>query len=122
MGAIMAVGVASRTAKPVGTLRQRVREEGYSYARRPLIEDAASDFRPTHHDRIGMTLGMLHMAPFRSARARSKTRRSAAVIGGLIAATMMTLFVVRRSYPNWAAASSAKPSARQEIEATRLPR
>ena len=93
MGAIMAVGVGVSNGNLLITFANEKREEGMG----PLeaaIEAGRTRLRPIIMTALAMILGMLPMALSSSQNAPL----GRAVIGGLMAATLMTLFVVPAIY------------------------
>ncbi len=97
MGAIMAVGVGVANGNLLITFANELREEGYS----PLaaaIEAGRIRFRPIIMTALAMILGMLPMALSLGSGSEQNAPLGRAVIGGLMAATMMTLFVVPAVY------------------------
>jgi multidrug efflux pump subunit AcrB len=97
MGAIMAVGVGVANGNLLITFANELREEGKS----PLesaIEAGRIRFRPIIMTALAMVLGMLPMALALGSGSEQNAPLGRAVIGGLIAATLMTLFVVPAIY------------------------
>src|ERR1700745_3711258 len=97
MGAIMAVGVGVANGNLLITFANELREEGKS----PLesaIEAGRIRFRPIIRTALAMVLGMLPMALALGSGSEQNAPLGRAVIGGLIAATLMTLFVVPAVY------------------------
>src|SRR3984957_3384443 len=93
MGAIMAVGVGVSNGNLLITFANEMREEGMG----PLeaaIEAGRTRLRPIIMTALAMILGMLPMALSSSQNAPL----GRAVIGGLMAATLMTLFIVPAIY------------------------
>jgi CzcA family heavy metal efflux pump len=120
MGAIMAVGVGVANGNLLIVFANELREEGYS----PLaaaIEAGRIRFRPIIMTALAMILGMLPMALSLGAGAEQNAPLGRAVIGGLIAATMMTLFVVPAVYSIFSRSLIGKHQRDAEIEALTLP-
>src|SRR5260370_7058013 len=93
----MAVGVGGANGNLLMVFANELREEGYS----PLaaaIEAGRIRFRPIIMTALAMILGMLPMALSLGSGSEQNAPLGRAVIGGLIAATMMTLFVHPHSY------------------------
>ncbi|HVO27172.1 MAG TPA: efflux RND transporter permease subunit [Candidatus Margulisiibacteriota bacterium] len=97
MGAIMAVGVAVANGNLLITFANELREEGYS-PMAAAIEAARIRLRPIIMTALAMILGMLPMALALGAGADQNAPLGRAVIGGLIMATLTTLFVVPAVY------------------------
>jgi len=97
MGAIMAVGVAVANGNLLITFANELREEGYSPVA-AAIEAGRIRLRPIIMTALAMILGMLPMALALGAGADQNAPLGRAVIGGLIAATLTTLFVVPAVY------------------------
>jgi CzcA family heavy metal efflux pump len=97
MGAIMAVGVAVANGNLLITFANELREDGYSPAA-AAIEAARVRLRPIVMTALAMILGMLPMALALGAGADQNAPLGRAVIGGLIMATLTTLFVVPAVY------------------------
>ena len=120
MGAIMAVGVGVANANLLITFANELREEGYS----PLaaaIEAGRIRFRPIIMTALAMILGMLPMALSLGSGSEQNAPLGRAVIGGLFAATMMTLFVVPAVYSIFSRSLVGKHQRDAEIEAINLP-
>jgi multidrug efflux pump subunit AcrB len=97
MGAIMAVGVAVANGNLLITFANELREEGYSPVA-AAIEAGRIRLRPILMTALAMILGMLPMALALGAGADQNAPLGRAVIGGLIMATLTTLFVVPAVY------------------------
>ncbi len=120
MGAIMAVGVGVANGNLLITFANELREEGYS----PLaaaIEAGRIRFRPIIMTALAMILGMLPMALSLGSGSEQNAPLGRAVIGGLMAATMMTLFVVPAVYSIFGRDVIGKHQRDAEIEAINLP-
>jgi CzcA family heavy metal efflux pump len=120
MGAIMAVGVGVANGNLLITFANELREEGYS----PLaaaIEAGRIRFRPIIMTALAMILGMLPMALSLGAGSEMNAPLGRAVIGGLFAATLMTLFVVPAVYSIFSRDVIGKHQRDAEIEAINLP-
>ncbi len=120
MGAIMAVGVGVANGNLLITFANELREEGYS----PLaaaIEAGRIRFRPIIMTALAMILGMLPMALSLGSGSEQNAPLGRAVIGGLMAATMMTLFVVPAVYSIFGRDVIGKKQRDAEIEAVNLP-
>ncbi len=97
MGTIMAVGVGVANGNLLITFANEMREEGRdSFA--AAIEAGSIRLRPIIMTALAMILGMLPMALGLGAGSSQNAPLGRAVIGGLIAATLMTLFVVPAIY------------------------
>ena len=97
MGAIMAVGVGVANANLLITFANDLREEGHD-SLSAALEGARTRFRPIVMTALAMILGMLPMALGLGEGAEQNAPLGQAVIGGLAAATAMTLFVVPAAY------------------------
>ena len=97
MGAIMAVGVGVANGNLVITFANDLRDKGYG-AVEAAIAAGAQRMRPVIMTALAMILGMLPMATAMGAGGEQNAPLGRAVIGGLIAATAMTLFVVPTVY------------------------
>ena len=120
MGAIMAVGVGVANGNLLITFANELREDGYS----PLaaaIEAGRIRFRPIIMTALAMILGMLPMALSLGSGSEQNAPLGRAVIGGLFAATMMTLFVVPAVYSIFSRSLVGKHQRDSEIEAITLP-
>jgi len=120
MGAIMAVGVGVANGNLLITFANELREDGYS----PLaaaIEAGRIRFRPIIMTALAMILGMLPMALSLGSGSEQNAPLGRAVIGGLLAATMMTLFVVPAVYSIFGRSLIGKHQRDMEIEAITLP-
>ncbi len=120
MGAIMAVGVGVANGNLLITFANELREEGYS----PLtaaIQAGRIRFRPIIMTALAMILGMLPMALAMGSGSEQNAPLGRAVIGGLMAATLMTLFVVPAVYSIFGRSLIGKHQRDAEIEAIGLP-
>jgi len=97
MGAIMAVGVGVANGNLLITFANEMREEGMGPVE-AAIEAGHVRFRPIVMTALAMILGMLPMALALGEGSEQNAPLGRAVIGGLFAATMMTLFVVPAVY------------------------
>jgi multidrug efflux pump subunit AcrB len=97
MGAIMAVGVGVANGNLLITFANDLREEGYD-APSAALEAGRIRLRPILMTALAMILGMLPMALALGEGAELNAPLGRAVIGGLVAATLMTLFVVPAAY------------------------
>jgi len=97
MGTVMAVGVAVANGNLLITFANDLREEGYD-ATRAAIEAARIRLRPVVMTALAMILGMLPMALALGEGGEQNAPLGRAVIGGLVAATVTTLFVVPTVY------------------------
>jgi len=120
MGAIMAVGVSVANANLLIVFANELREEGYSPVA-AAIEAGRIRFRPIIMTALAMILGMLPMALSLGSGSEQNAPLGRAVIGGLLAATMMTLFVVPAVYSIFSRSLIGKHQRDAEIEAITLP-
>jgi CzcA family heavy metal efflux pump len=120
MGAIMAVGVGVANGNLLIVFANELREEGYSPVA-AAIEAGRIRFRPIIMTALAMILGMLPMALSLGAGSEQNAPLGRAVIGGLVAATMMTLFVVPAVYSIFSRSLIGKHQRDLEIEAITLP-
>jgi multidrug efflux pump subunit AcrB len=97
MGAVMAVGVGVANGNLVITFANDLREEGHS-AVSAAIEAGRIRLRPVLMTALAMLLGMLPTALALGEAGEQNAPLGLALIGGLIAATLMTLFVVPTVY------------------------
>jgi multidrug efflux pump subunit AcrB len=93
IGSIMAVGVAVANAILLVTFAERVRLHG-AEARESALEGAVSRLRPIMMTSAAMFAGMLPMALGLGEGGDQSAPLGRAVIGGLIAATLATLFIL----------------------------
>jgi len=120
MGAIMAVGVGVANGNLLIVFANELREEGYSPVA-AAIEAGRIRFRPIIMTALAMILGMLPMALSLGAGSEQNAPLGRAVIGGLLAATTMTLFVVPTVYSIFSRSLIGKHQRDLEIEAITLP-
>jgi multidrug efflux pump subunit AcrB len=97
MGTIMAVGVGVANGNLLITFADDLRSQGKE-AMEAAIEAATVRMRPVLMTALAMILGMLPMSLALGAGGEQNAPLGRAVIGGLIAATAMTLFVVPTVY------------------------
>jgi len=93
IGAIMAVGVAMANAILLVTFAESRRRSG-EHAAEAVVEGAASRLRPILMTTCAMMAGMLPMALAWGESGQQNAPLGRAVIGGLAAATLSTLFVL----------------------------
>jgi multidrug efflux pump subunit AcrB len=120
MGSIMAVGVAVANGNLLITFANELREEGYGPVE-AAIEAGRIRLRPILMTALAMILGMLPMALALGEGAELNAPLGRAVIGGLIAATAMTLFVVPAVYSIFSRTLKGKKERDAEIAAVSLP-
>jgi multidrug efflux pump subunit AcrB len=94
MGAIMAVGVATTNGNLLITFANEYMEREGSSPMAAAIEAGAARLRPVLMTALAMILGMLPMSLALGAGGSQNAPLGRAVIGGLIAATFMTLLVI----------------------------
>jgi multidrug efflux pump subunit AcrB len=110
IGAIMAIGVAMANAILLVTFAETQRQQGLS-ARDAAIEGATSRLRAILMTSCAMIAGMLPMALGLGEAGQQNAPLGRAVIGGLIAATFATLFVLPSLFSMFQnRVSSASPS------------
>src|SRR5712671_1413872 len=120
MGAIMAVGVGVANGNLLITFANELREDGFSPSA-AAIEAGRIRFRPIIMTAMAMILGMLPMALSLGSGSEQNAPLGRAVIGGLVAATLMTLFVVPAVYSIFSRNLIGKNQRDAEIEAITLP-
>ncbi len=120
MGAIMAIGVAVANGNLLITFANELREEGYGPVE-AAIEAGRIRLRPILMTALAMILGMLPMALALGQGSELNAPLGRAVIGGLIAATAMTLFVVPAVYSILSRTLKGKKERDAEIAAVTLP-
>jgi multidrug efflux pump subunit AcrB len=103
MGAIMAVGVGVANGNLLITFANELREEGGEAVDpvRAALEAGHIRFRPIIMTALAMILGMLPLALGLGKGGEQNAPLGRAVIGGLIFATAMTLFVVPTIYSSF---------------------
>ena len=97
MGAIMAVGVGVANGNLLIIFANDLREEGRDVTT-AAIEAGVTRLRPILMTALAMVLGMLPMALALGEGSEQSAPLGRAVIGGLLVATIMTLFVVPTVY------------------------
>lgn len=120
MGAIMAVGVGVANGNLLITFANDLREEGASAVDAALTA-ARVRLRPILMTALAMILGMLPMALGLGTGSELNAPLGRAVIGGLIGATVMTLFVVPATYSIFDRKLKTKRERDAEIDAVTLP-
>ena len=120
MGAIMAIGVAVANGNLLITFANELREEGYGPVE-AAIEAGRIRLRPILMTALAMILGMLPMALAIGQGSELNAPLGRAVIGGLIAATGMTLFVVPAVYSIFSRTLKGKKERDLEIEQVTMP-
>jgi multidrug efflux pump subunit AcrB len=122
MGAVMAVGVGVANGNLLITFANEMREERTGLG--PIeaaIEAGHVRFRPIIMTALAMILGMLPMALALGTGSEQNAPLGRAVIGGLFAATLMTLFVVPAVYSIFGRELIGKKQRDARIDAVRLP-
>jgi len=94
MGAIMAIGVAVANAILLVTFAERSRREDWAEATDAAVRGAKGRLRPILMTSCAMTAGMVPMALGWGDGGEQTAPLGRAVIGGLVAATLATLFVL----------------------------
>jgi multidrug efflux pump subunit AcrB len=94
MGTIMAVGVATTNSNLLITFANEQMEKEGSDPLTAAIEAGAARLRPVLMTALAMIIGMLPMSLALGAGGEQNAPLGRAVIGGLIAATFMTLIVI----------------------------
>jgi len=120
MGAVMAVGVGVANGNLVVIFANELREQGYTPTA-AAIEAARTRLRPVLMTALAMVLGMLPMALALGKGGEQNAPLGRAVIGGLLVATMMTLFVVPAVYSTFSGHFKGKHQRDAELEAVTLP-
>ena len=120
MGAVMAVGVGVANGNLVVIFANELREQGYTPTA-AAIESARTRLRPVIMTALAMVLGMLPMALALGEGGEQNAPLGRAVIGGLLVATLMTLFVVPAVYATLSGEVKGKHERDAEIEAVTLP-
>jgi multidrug efflux pump subunit AcrB len=108
MGAIMAVGVATTNGNLLITFANEHMEKEGSDPLTAAIEAGAARLRPVLMTALAMILGMLPMSLALGAGGAQNAPLGRAVIGGLIAATFMTLIVIPIVYSLFGGARVSK--------------
>jgi multidrug efflux pump subunit AcrB len=120
MGTIMAVGVGVANGNLLITFANELREEGHSPVA-SAIEAGRIRFRPIIMTALAMILGMLPMALALGEGSEQNAPLGRAVIGGLFAATLMTLFVVPAVYSIFSRSLVGKHQRDAKISAIGMP-
>ena len=120
MGAIMAVGVGVANGNLLITFANEMREEGMGPIE-AAIEAGHVRFRPIIMTALAMILGMLPMALALGEGSEQNAPLGRAVIGGLFAATLMTLFVVPAVYSIFSRTLITKKQRDERIQAIAEP-
>ncbi|MBF6560094.1 MAG: efflux RND transporter permease subunit [Candidatus Binataceae bacterium] len=120
MGAVMAVGVGVANGNLVVIFANELREQGYTPTA-AAIESARTRLRPVIMTALAMVLGMLPMALALGEGGEQNAPLGRAVIGGLLVATLMTLFVVPAVYATLSGEVKGKHERDAELEAVTLP-
>jgi multidrug efflux pump subunit AcrB len=94
MGSIMAIGVAVANAILLVTFAERARRDQTPDARRAAVEGGVARLRPILMTSCAMTAGMIPLALGWGEGGEQTAPLGRAVVGGLVAATLATLFVL----------------------------
>ena len=108
MGAIMGVGVATANSILLVTFANDVRHEGRD-ARAAALEAGHTRLRPVLMTALAMIIGMLPMSLGLGEGGEQNAPLGRAVIGGLLFATLATLFLVPSCTPPCASADPTRP-------------
>ena len=108
MGSIMAVGVATTNGNLLITFANEQMEKEGADPLSAAIAAGAARLRPVLMTALAMILGMLPMSLALGAGGEQNAPLGRAVIGGLIAATFMTLIVIPLAYSWFAGARVSK--------------
>ncbi|MFZ0887045.1 MAG: efflux RND transporter permease subunit [Candidatus Binataceae bacterium] len=120
MGAIMAIGVGVANGNLLITFANDLREEGHNAVEAAIMAGRVR-LRPILMTALAMVLGMLPMALGLGSGSELNAPLGRAVIGGLIGATAMTLFVVPTVYSIFTGHLKTKRERDTEIEIVTLP-
>jgi multidrug efflux pump subunit AcrB len=120
MGAIMAVGVGVANGNLLITFANEMREENMGPTE-AAIEAGSIRFRPIIMTALAMILGMLPMALALGSGSEQNAPLGRAVIGGLFAATLMTLFTVPAVYSIFSRKLIGKHQRDARINAVSMP-
>jgi multidrug efflux pump subunit AcrB len=120
MGAIMAVGVGVANGNLLITFANELREEGRDSVQ-AAIEAGAIRFRPIIMTALAMILGMLPMALALGSGSEMNAPLGRAVIGGLLVATLMTLFTVPAVYAIFSRTLVTKRQRDERVDTIRTP-
>jgi multidrug efflux pump subunit AcrB len=120
MGAIMAVGVGVANSNLLITFANDLREEGRNSVE-AAIEAGTIRFRPIIMTALAMILGMLPMALALGSGSEMNAPLGRAVIGGLLVATLMTLFTVPAVYSIFSRTLVTKRERDARVDAIRTP-
>jgi multidrug efflux pump subunit AcrB len=120
MGAIMAIGVGVANGNLIVIFANELREQGYTPVA-AAIEAGRTRLRPVVMTALAMILGMLPMALALGEGGEQNAPLGRAVIGGLVIATLMTLFVVPAVYSILGRNAKGKHQRDAEIAAVTMP-
>ncbi|GAA4370847.1 efflux RND transporter permease subunit [Hymenobacter saemangeumensis] len=113
IGIIMLIGLVTKNGiLIVEFANQRVEKDGLDYMT-GLIEGATARFRPILMTSLSAILGILPIAIATGAGALSRRAMGIGVVGGLVFATGLTLYVIPVMYSYFATARKHKNSAQQ---------
>ena len=108
IGIIMLVGLVTKNGILIVEFANQSVEKGADYMT-GLIEGAAARFRPILMTSLCAVLGILPIALAHGAGALGRRAMGIGVVGGLLFATGLTLFVVPVMYSYFASAKNHKP-------------
>ena len=94
MGSIMAVGIATSNSILLVSFANDIRVERGGTAREAVVESAKTRLRPVLMTALAMIIGMFPMALAMGEAGEQNAPLGRAVIGGLVLATVVTLFAV----------------------------
>jgi multidrug efflux pump subunit AcrB len=120
MGAIMAVGVGVANGNLLIVFANDLREEGRDGVA-AAIEAGATRLRPILMTALAMVLGMLPMALAFGEGSEQSAPLGRAVIGGLVLATLMTVFVIPAVYSVFSVHLKGRRERDAEIASVTMP-
>lgn len=97
IGIIMLIGLVSKNGILIVEFANQRRESGLSL-REAIIDASVSRFRPILMTSLSTVLGILPMAMATGAGAESRIAMGTAVVGGMVCATFLTLFIIPAIY------------------------
>ncbi len=115
IGIIMLIGLVAKNGILIVEFANQRKEQGLS--RLEAIKDAAAArFRPILMTSLSTTLGVLPIALALGAGSESRVSMGIAVIGGLLFATLLTLFVIPAIYSYLSSKISGKKKVEQALQ------
>ncbi|TXD32749.1 efflux RND transporter permease subunit, partial [Lujinxingia vulgaris] len=116
IGAILLIGLMAKNGILIVEFANQLRDEGRS-VRESIVEGSVLRFRPILMTAISTVVGAVPLVLSTGAGAESRGAIGVVVIGGLVLATLLTLFVVPVLYDLLARFTTSRNAVAKQLEA-----